>query len=167
MADYWESLYSEYRDKVYGYIYNKVGKQATAEDLTSAVFEKVLTNIEDFTWQDGKGLSSWIFTIARNTVYDHFRSARNRKNSGNSLDNMDRKDKEREPFDIQVMNETEEKKLYSVISHLDSSEQYLVYYKYFEGMTNIEISEKMDLSEANVATKLFRIRKKMKESFGE
>jgi len=43
-----------------------------AQDLTSIVFEKALTKFSAFNPQRAS-FSTWIFTIARNTVIDHYR----------------------------------------------------------------------------------------------
>lgn len=60
---------------MYRYIYRRVGNRATAEDLTSETFLRVLGRIELFTWQ-GRKFDAWLATIARNLVIDHFKSSR-------------------------------------------------------------------------------------------
>ncbi len=67
-----EELYIQYHPKVLGYIVNRVGNRSDAEDLASTVFLKVFKNITAF--DDKKSsLSTWIYTITRNTVIDYFR----------------------------------------------------------------------------------------------
>ncbi len=44
----------------------------TAEDLTSNTFMKALTNIENFD-ENKASFKTWLYTIARNTVIDHYR----------------------------------------------------------------------------------------------
>jgi DNA-directed RNA polymerase specialized sigma subunit, sigma24 homolog len=43
-----------------------------AEDLTSAVFEKALTGLDSYR-SDRAAFSTWLMTVARNTVIDHYR----------------------------------------------------------------------------------------------
>lgn len=71
------ALYNEYIRKIYDFIYFKTLNKETAEDLTSQVFLKVLKHISNFK---SDNFSAWLYTIARNTVIDHYRSDKNYKN---------------------------------------------------------------------------------------
>jgi len=64
--------YHEYKHKVHSYLYYRVGGDTgLAEDLTSDVF---LKGFEKFDQYDSQyAFSTWIFTIARNTLTDHWR----------------------------------------------------------------------------------------------
>lgn len=70
-----EQIYLEYRDKVYAYIHGKVADLHEAEDLLSVVFLKVFQKIGYFD-RTRASLSTWIYTITKNTVYDYFRLRR-------------------------------------------------------------------------------------------
>ena len=67
-----EQIYAEYSGKVLGYIMARVQHRADAEDLCADVFEKVFRKMDQFD-QSKASLSTWIFTITRNTLIDHFR----------------------------------------------------------------------------------------------
>ena len=71
----WEQIYATYSGKVMGYIRARVQRRADAEDLCADVFEKVFRKIGEF--DRGKAsLNTWIFTIARNTVIDYYRTSK-------------------------------------------------------------------------------------------
>ena len=70
-----DRIYTEYSGKVMGYIRARIRSSAEAEDLHSEVFEKVLKKIGEFD-PSKASLNTWIFTITRNTVIDHFRRAK-------------------------------------------------------------------------------------------
>ena len=70
-----ERIYTEYSGRVMGYIRARVRGAADAEDLHSEVFEKVMRKIDGFDPQKAS-MSTWIFTITRNTVIDFFRRSR-------------------------------------------------------------------------------------------
>ena len=71
----WEQIYDQYHGKVMGYIAARVQRRADAEDLCADVFEKVYRKSE--AYDEGKAsISTWIFTITRNTVIDYFRRNR-------------------------------------------------------------------------------------------
>lgn len=53
------------------FIYKLSGNKSVADDLSQETFVKVWKNIEKF--DKNKNFKTWIFTIAKNTVYDYFR----------------------------------------------------------------------------------------------
>jgi RNA polymerase sigma-70 factor (ECF subfamily) len=71
-------LYAEYRDPVFRFIYNRIGgRRVLAEDLAADVWVRALKSIGSYADQ-GKDFGAWLTTIARNLVYDHFKSGRYR-----------------------------------------------------------------------------------------
>lgn len=70
-----ERIYLEYHGKVLGYVYNRVKNQAAAEDLCADVFVKLASKLDSFDEQKAS-ISTWIYTIMRNTLYDYFRTRR-------------------------------------------------------------------------------------------
>lgn len=155
-----KSLYENHQQKVYYFILKRVSNVADAEDLTSIVFEKIYKKLPDFQWQ-GVSIESWIFTIARNAIIDFHR--KNSKYRGNvDIDNLqvESEDSDKELL-TGLLDDESIRSLYLAMSNLDSDDQYLVYYKYFEELSNSEIAERTGLSETNVGTKLYRLRKKL------
>ncbi|MCD6568385.1 MAG: sigma-70 family RNA polymerase sigma factor [Dehalococcoidia bacterium] len=65
-------LYEEYLDKIYRYIYLRLGNKEGAEDLTQEVFARALEAIGHYKWRN-LPFASWLFRIAHNQVIDHFR----------------------------------------------------------------------------------------------
>ena len=76
-----ERIYLEYRGKVMGYLKARIKNRAEAEDLCSDVFEKIYRKLDQFD-RTKASLSTWIYSIARNTLIDHFR----RMHPGDELD---------------------------------------------------------------------------------
>ena len=74
-ADAFEQLYERNFDRVYRYLYVRLGNQAEAEDLTQEVFAKVLEAIGSFQWRNVP-FASWLFRIAHNKMIDHIRRER-------------------------------------------------------------------------------------------
>lgn len=68
-------LYDLYVDKIYNYVYYKVGNATEAEDLTAQVFMKAWEAIGNYRWQ-GHSFSPWLFRIAHNLVVDYHRARR-------------------------------------------------------------------------------------------
>src|SRR5215210_7765288 len=62
-------LYEQYSDRIYSYVYVRLGDHAEAEDVTGQVFLKMIEKIGEFKWQ-GAGFAAWLFKIAHNQVID-------------------------------------------------------------------------------------------------
>ena len=63
----WTKLQGDLKNFVYG----KVKDKATSEDILQDIFLKVQTNARQL--RDSEKITSWIYTIARNAVVDHYR----------------------------------------------------------------------------------------------
>lgn len=64
-------LYNLYVEKVYRYLYSRVGNVPDAEDLTAQTFLAAFESFDNFREDDH--FAAWLFTIARNKAMDHFR----------------------------------------------------------------------------------------------
>jgi len=157
-----EYLYQTYYQKVYDFTLRRVSDPHVAEDLTSSIFEKIVKSLNDFQWQ-GITVSAWIFRIARNMVIDHYR--KNNKHKGDvSLDLVSNFIESKSESALEMLIDDEiQIKLYNAIREFRDEDQYLIYYKYFEGLSNKEISDLMQMSETNIGTRLHRIRKKLRQ----
>jgi RNA polymerase sigma-70 factor (ECF subfamily) len=66
------TLYDQYVDRIYSYIYHRVGQVDLAEDLTGQVFMRMLEALHGGQpWRTS--FSGWLFRIAHNLVIDHYR----------------------------------------------------------------------------------------------
>lgn len=66
-------LYDLYVQDVYRFLYFKTKTSDIAEDLLGDVFEKVVSSIYRFD-EHKASFRTWIYTIARNTVIDYYRT---------------------------------------------------------------------------------------------
>jgi len=73
-AEAYGQLYDAYIDRVYRFIFFRVSNESTAEDLTSQVFLKAWQNISRY--RPRGPFLAWLYTIARNTVIDHYRTTK-------------------------------------------------------------------------------------------
>lgn len=157
-----EIIYKKYYSLVLNYICKRINDKAIGEDLASEVFEKAYKAIEDFKWQ-GVSLSSWIFKIARNLLTDYYRRI-NKIGEGVSLSEIEDMfcDDDSSLYDDVIKGE-EEKLLFDSLREFKDKDQYLIYYKFFEDLSNKEIAAITGQSESNIGTRLYRIRRKLKD----
>ncbi len=67
-----EAWYRVEMPRLFNYVSYRVQDQAAAEELTAAVCERALTRLHLFDPNRGS-LDNWIFSIARNTLRNHYR----------------------------------------------------------------------------------------------
>ena len=70
-----EQIYLQYHDKVRAYVRGKIQDPHDVEDLVSAVFMKIVQKLDSYD-PEKASVSTWVYTITRNTVTDHFRTRR-------------------------------------------------------------------------------------------
>ena len=68
-------LFERHFDKIFGYIFRRVGSWDAARDLTSEVFLKALRTRWRFRWT-GAPVSAWLYAIATNEIRMYLRSGR-------------------------------------------------------------------------------------------
>ncbi|MDP9039273.1 MAG: sigma-70 family RNA polymerase sigma factor [Acidobacteriota bacterium] len=71
----WQQLVTTQHRRIYAICYRFTGSASDAEDLTQDVFLKLYRNLESFDGQKGS-FQTWITTLARNLLVDHFRRTR-------------------------------------------------------------------------------------------
>ena len=70
-----EQVYREYQPKVRAYVRGKIQEPHDVEDLVSAVFMKVVQKLDSYDPAKAS-VSTWVYTVTRNTVTDYFRTRR-------------------------------------------------------------------------------------------
>jgi RNA polymerase sigma-70 factor (ECF subfamily) len=68
-------LYEAYLDRIYRYVYFRVGSTNEAEDLTEHVFLKAWEAIDRYEAR-GTPFTAWLYRLAHNLVIDHYRARR-------------------------------------------------------------------------------------------
>ncbi|MFZ6029348.1 MAG: sigma-70 family RNA polymerase sigma factor [Chloroflexota bacterium] len=145
--------YDSYFPQVYNYICYRCGDVATADDLTSNVFELALSHLNEYR-PDRGSLSAWLLGIARNTVSNHYRFER--RHACVSLDDgRDRAGGDDTPEEAFLSQETRQA-LFAALQTLDGRERDLLGLKFGAHCTNRRIAEMTGLSEANVGVILHR-----------
>jgi RNA polymerase sigma-70 factor (ECF subfamily) len=71
----WQHLVASQHRRIYAICYRFTGSAADAEDLTQELFLKLYRNLGSFDNHKGS-FQTWIATLARNLLVDHFRRTR-------------------------------------------------------------------------------------------
>ena len=148
-ADF-EEMYRVELPRIYNYFCYRVGNVAVAEDLTSETFEKAWRNRWRYR-RDLAAFSTWLFTIARRVVQDHYRRKR---------DNLPLEQaavlRTNENLEDLIEQHADFAQLTVLLARLVDRDRELVALKYGAGLTNRAIARLSGLSESNVGTILNR-----------
>lgn len=136
-----DKIYFDYKEKVTAYVKNRVADACTAEDIVSEVFIKVYQKLESY---DGSraSLSTWIYTITRNTVIDYYKK---RKTQALPFDEVAAVEDHAEISAGEELLES----LATALEKLSERERDLIILYYYQGYTLKRIAEMMGMSYIN------------------
>jgi RNA polymerase sigma-70 factor (ECF subfamily) len=155
-------VYREHLRAVYAFLAYSV-PPATAEDLTGATFERVIRAWDRFDPAKASE-RTWILTIARNLLADHFRRQQHR--AAVSLDEHPGLMDALQSDDWESRRLTEDE-LRGWLSHLKEREQQVLALRYGADLPAEEVAELLDLSPANVHQIVSRALRRLRELASE
>jgi RNA polymerase sigma-70 factor (ECF subfamily) len=129
-------LYDRHQPAIYRYIFHQVGNVATAEDLTSEVFVRLVEKIDRFTYR-GRPLLAWLYTIARNLVTDHHR----RSGRFQSLPLDERLAADTDAPEETVAQKLAQHRLAAAIIHLTEEQRQVILLRFVEGLDNKTVAQ--------------------------
>lgn len=146
-------IWKDYHDQLYAFIFSKVKDQSTSEDILQDVFVKTLEKIDKL--KDSEKLKSWLYTITRNAISDHFRKI------------------QKENFIIENFKNDEETKLSAMkqaegwiklyIDVLPENYKVAIQLYELEGKSIDEIAKHQNISYTNAKARVQRGRKALKK----
>ena len=138
-------LYDRYAPKMYSYIFRRVGEAALAEDLTSELFVRVLSAIQnERAWRDS--FVAWLYRIAHNLVVDAYRR---RPPPMVPLDGLPLETDADNPAEV-VQQSADCTWLRAAIGRLTSDQQQVLALRYGEGLTAKETGQIMEKTTGSV-----------------
>lgn len=140
-------LYDRFVDKIYKYIYYKVGSKTDAEDLTGQVFLKAWEAIGRYRWTE-RPFAAWLYRIAHNLVVDHFRT---RKDSS-SLDEIVGLEHPGTDLDEIIQNHLTADVLRHALKRLTHDQQQVIILRFLEGYNTAEVAAMMGKQPGAVRT---------------
>jgi len=143
-------LYNRYIERVFKYLYSRLGNAQDAEDLTSMTFLSAYQSFGQYR-QDGH-FASWLFAIARNKVNDHYR----RLKITVTIEEDHSTKSEADPLMTSIENE-QAATLGVLIRELAEPEQDLLRLRFLVGMSFSEMARLLHRSENSVKKSTYRI----------
>ncbi|MCC7020585.1 MAG: sigma-70 family RNA polymerase sigma factor [Ardenticatenales bacterium] len=137
------TLYERYVDRIYRYVYFKVGNRAQAEDLTSQTFLKAWDAIGDYEWRDHP-FGAWLFRIAHNLVVDYHRSRREVLGLDDATRQLEAKASRDDARPERMLAELiSMERVRHAIGRLTEEQQQVLVLRFFEGLDTGEVADLM------------------------
>ncbi|MCS7010227.1 MAG: sigma-70 family RNA polymerase sigma factor [Anaerolineales bacterium] len=140
-------LYERYVERIYNYVYYRVGNPHDAEDITARVFYRAMHHIHHYT-QRGVPFSAWLYRIAHNLIANWHRDrARHPEISLSDVPTLHYKGTAPE---ASIVQDQEKEALFQIIRRLSPERQHLLVLKFVEHLSNAEIGAIMGRSEGAI-----------------
>ena len=134
-------IYTQYRDKVFGFVRSKIVNQTEAEDIVQTVFLKVYSNLDKYD-ETKASLSTWIYTITRKTVYDYLKEKRGHP----VLELVDNTVDSAEEPDDALLNQEALEELACALEKLPQIERDVIILIYYHGKPKTEVAKILDIT---------------------
>jgi RNA polymerase sigma-70 factor, ECF subfamily len=146
-------LYDANFHRVYAYVIRRTGVRAEAEDITSQVFERALTNLSRFQWR-GVPFVAWLYRIAANALAD-----RRRETGRDSSD---------PPPDVADAHEADDIErrtiLFQLVDRLPEVQRRVIEMRFVEEKSIREVATVLDRSEGAVKQLQLRALENLRKS---
>jgi RNA polymerase sigma-70 factor, ECF subfamily len=148
-------LYDRHVDRVYAFVSRRTHDRATAEDITSEVFQQALAHLGRFEWR-GVPFVAWLLRIAANAVAD--------------LRRRDARDSPDPPPDIPDPSEVEDLErrviLFQLVDRLPGLQRQVIQMRFAEDKSIREIAVALNRSEGAVKQLQLRALENLRKRIG-
>ena len=144
-------LYQRYIERVYRYLYSRVGNVHEAEDLTAQTFLAAFESFDSFR-QDAH-FASWLFSIARHKAMDHFRRGKN-------APPFEEIPVEKDPL-LEVTRSEQVQALAALLPTLPEKERELLRLRFLAEMSFPEMARFLHRNESALKKSLYRLLEKL------
>lgn len=140
-------IYDTYYERIYNYIYHRLGDQNLAEDMAGEVFLRMLESVRgERAWRTS--LTGWLYRIAHNLVIDHYRRRGRRDETG--LDERLVADERTGVPKASLETLMTQQQLRAALVYLTEEQQEVIVLKFVEDLSNNEIADIMGKTEGAV-----------------
>jgi len=154
------ALYERYVDRIFNYIYHRVGNVHDAEDLTSRTFFRALSHLGDYR-DRGYPFSAWLYRIAHNLVANWHRDRSRRPTI--ALDEVVHQNVGEQPPEAATEAHDAARLLHEIIQGLDPLRRELLALKFDEELSNADIGRILGRSEGAIKSLYHRTLLQLRE----
>ncbi len=148
-----EDVWSEFRQRLYSYIRARSRSSQDAEDILQDVFIKVHTRLD--TLDDDAHLTSWLYRITHNTIVDHYRKKVPAPTTDEPPETIE--------DDVPIAEQRLAPFLRELIEELPNIYREALTLTELEGLTQVEMGERLGLSTSGAKSRAQRGRAMVRE----
>jgi RNA polymerase sigma-70 factor, ECF subfamily len=140
----YDRLYNLYADKIFRYVYARLGQRESAEDLTADVFVRLIQVLPRFSVNAERpvaSFSAWLYRIAGNLLTDHHRRQRHRQHA--DIDDHVGLTENSPPSDQRVAAAEEGQRVIQALAELGHEQQAVVIYRFAEQYSSQQVADLM------------------------
>ena len=138
-------IYAQYRDKVFGFVRSKIYNQTEVEDIVQTVFLKVYSNLDKYD-ETKASLSTWIYIITRNTVYDYLKDKRDHP----VLELIENTEESEEKTDDSLLNQEALEELACALQKLPQNQRDIIILIYYKNLDRRKVAEMFGMTYGQV-----------------
>jgi|WetSurMetagenome_2_1015567.scaffolds.fasta_scaffold00658_9 RNA polymerase sigma factor (sigma-70 family) len=155
-------LYERYNRQLFRFIFNMTRQKELSEDMVQNIFIRMLKYPDGFK---GFGeFKTWMYHIARNVVYDHFRKVK-RTPSHSDLSAIEERIDGEQATDAQLEKEQELRMLEKAMSKLSDENRELLILCRYQELKYIEIARILNTTEGAIKVRVHRALNQLKDNF--
>lgn len=152
-----ERLFRSNVDQLYGFLISRCGSEHLAEELTARTFEEAA---RVFARGDGQAVDrSWLFTVGRRRLIDHWRSESRREAGVDRITNQ-------VWVDAQSGETGDQSPLADALESLPTRQRAALMLRYMDGFSVAEVAECLGCSYESAESLLARGRRSLRTSMG-
>ncbi len=148
-----QQVWRKYSDDLKRFIFSKVKDEAIADDILQDSFIKIHSKLH--TLKDLNKLKSWIFSIARNSVLDYFKSS----NKTFEFANFESETK------LEENKHTEKDCLRGILQNLPKKYRDPIFLSDIKGLKQQEVAQQLNQSVSTTKSQIQRARKLIAQGF--
>lgn len=153
----WEHLVDQNQQAVFRLAYLILGEYDDAKDITQETFIRAHHNFSRFDSE--RPLRPWLYGIASNLAYNHYRSKKRRK-AVRTQYQQKIKGHGSLPEET-TFREIEAQNLHQAVSYLKRRDQEVIYLRFFLELTIDETAASLDIAPGTVKSRLHRALKRL------
>ena len=148
-----KKIWKQYSEDLKQFIMNKVHEKTLADDILQDTFIKIHTKLH--TLKNENKLKSWIFTIARNSIIDYFKTLKITHEMGEIISEIDTIENEH----------TEKDCLRSILKKLPKKYRTPLFLSDIKGVKQEEIARRLNQPLSTTKSQIQRARKRIAQGF--
>ncbi len=150
-----DKLYLRHKAKVYGYLLKRLPSKSIADEVFQVAFMKLHQSKN--LYAQGEPFLPWLFTIARNSLFDHLRKVRSEESKIAAY-----QDHSELIESVEVEDSAASEQLRESLANLSESQQDLLKQRYIEGLDFEEIAKRLNSNPVAIRQSVSRLTRKLK-----